>query len=204
MQCCILPMQEMKTWSPRAKMSLWLSSSSPRGINSQFEKLQDGVTCATLMTQQNDLQSTHINRVMLQHWWANADLQIIFDIWACARYVANYASKDDPRSPAAVAALALSCWCAADMLLTCCCHRVRSISWLYRSASELPDTVYVASTRMQTTVTYTITKNQTCTCTWSNFPRGECMNLTAQVWHTQLQHLEADAKWMQLEQFLSQ
>ena len=102
------------------------------------------------------------------------------------------------------AELLMCCWHAADMLLTCCCHRVQSISWLYRSASELPDTVYVASTRMQTTVTYTITKNQTCTCTWSNFPRGECMNLTAQVWHTQLQHLEADAKWMQLEQFLSQ
>ena len=98
MQCCILPMQEMKTWSPRAKMSFWLSSSSPRGINSQFKKLQDGVTCATLTIQRNDLRSTHINQVMLQHWWANADLQIIVDIWACARYVANYASKDDPRS----------------------------------------------------------------------------------------------------------
>ena len=56
----------------------------------------------------------------------------------------------------------VSCSTSAE-LLTCCYHHVRSISWLYRSASELPDTAYVASTRMQTTITYTITKNQTHT-----------------------------------------
>ena len=37
-------------------------------------------------------------------------------------------------------------------LLTCCCHRVRCISWLYGSASELLDIAYVASARMCTTV----------------------------------------------------
>jgi len=43
-------------------------------------------------------------------------------------------------------------WSASAELLTCCCHCVQCISWLYGSASELLDTAYVASARMRTTV----------------------------------------------------
>ena len=38
---------------------------------------------------------------MLQHWRANIDIQIIVDITACARYLAKYVSKSEPRSKAA-------------------------------------------------------------------------------------------------------
>ena len=59
----------------------------------QFEKFQDGTIRATLTTQRNDPQINSHNRVMLQHWRANVDLQIIVDAQACARYMAKYASK---------------------------------------------------------------------------------------------------------------
>ena len=37
---------------------------------------------------------------MIQHWRANVDLQIIVDVDACARYMAKYATKGEPRSQA--------------------------------------------------------------------------------------------------------
>ena len=45
---------------------------------------------------------------MLQHWRANVDLQIIVDVQACARYMAKYASKGEPRSQA-VSSIFKSC-----------------------------------------------------------------------------------------------
>lgn len=63
-----------------------------------FEKLQDGSIRATLTTQRNDPRVNSHNRLMLQHWRANVDMQIIVDVHACARYMAKYATKGEPRS----------------------------------------------------------------------------------------------------------
>ena len=57
----------------------------------QFEKLQDGSVRALLTTQRNDPRVNSHNRIMIQHWRANVDLQVIVDVKACARYVAKYA-----------------------------------------------------------------------------------------------------------------
>ncbi len=43
------------------------------------------------------------NRLLLQNWRANVDLQIIIDTLACARYLAKYAAKGEPRSQGASA-----------------------------------------------------------------------------------------------------
>ena len=37
---------------------------------------------------------------MLQHWQANVALQVIVDVTACARYMAKYVSKSEPKSKA--------------------------------------------------------------------------------------------------------
>lgn len=66
----------------------------------EFEKLQNGTVRATLITRRNDPRVNSHNRVMLQHWRANVDLQIIVDVEACARYMAKYAAKSEPRSKA--------------------------------------------------------------------------------------------------------
>ncbi len=63
-----------------------------------FEKLQDGTIRATLTTRRNDPRVNSHNRVMLQHWRANVDLQVIVDVHACARYMAKYAAKGEPQS----------------------------------------------------------------------------------------------------------
>ena len=43
---------------------------------------------------------------MLQNWYANLDLQIIIDVEACARYMAKYAAKSEPKSMSAAAIFA--------------------------------------------------------------------------------------------------
>ena len=64
----------------------------------EFEKLDSGMIRTTLITQRNDPRVNSHNRVMLQHWRANVDVQIIIDVEACARYMAKYAAKAEPRS----------------------------------------------------------------------------------------------------------
>lgn len=61
----------------------------------EFEKLDNGTVRATLKTKRNDPRLNSHNRVMLQHWRANVD---IVDVEACARYMAKYAAKGEPRS----------------------------------------------------------------------------------------------------------
>ena len=63
-----------------------------------FEKLTDGSIRTTLTTKRNDPRVNSHNRLQLQHWRANVDLQIIVDVQACARYMAKYAAKGEPRS----------------------------------------------------------------------------------------------------------
>lgn len=64
----------------------------------KFEKLDNGTVRATLETKRNDSRLNSHNRVMLQHWRANVDLQIIVDVQACARYMTKYAAKGECRS----------------------------------------------------------------------------------------------------------
>lgn len=65
-----------------------------------FERLGDGTIRATLTTKRNDPRVNSHNRLLLQNWRANVDLQIIVDIQACARYMAKYVAKGEPRSQA--------------------------------------------------------------------------------------------------------
>ncbi len=64
----------------------------------EFERLDSGIIRATLRTHRNDPRVNSHNRVMLQCWRANVDLQVIVDVDACARYMAKYAAKGEPRS----------------------------------------------------------------------------------------------------------
>lgn len=63
-----------------------------------FERLENGSIKATLTTKRNDPRVNSHNRLMIQHWRANVDIQMIIDASACARYMTKYASKSEPRS----------------------------------------------------------------------------------------------------------
>ena len=65
-----------------------------------FEQLSSGDIRATLTTKRNDPRLNSHNRLMLQNWRANVDLQVIVDMTACARYMAKYVSKCEPHSKA--------------------------------------------------------------------------------------------------------
>jgi hypothetical protein len=54
-----------------------------------------------LVTRRNDERLNSHNRVMLENWRANVDLQVIIDEKACARYMTKYAAKGEPRSKSA-------------------------------------------------------------------------------------------------------
>ena len=54
-----------------------------------------------LVTQRNDPRVNSHNRLLLQNWRANVDIQIIVDVDACARYMAKYVAKGEPRSQSA-------------------------------------------------------------------------------------------------------
>ena len=69
---------------------------------------------ATLATRRNDGRINSHNRVMLQHWRANVDLQAIVDTDQCMRYMAKYATKGDPRSQ------------SASEILTACVNRLEN------------------------------------------------------------------------------
>ena len=76
----------------------------PRPTSSEsmisFERLADGTVRATLTTKRDDPRVNSHNRLLLQNWRANVDIQIIIDVQACVRYMAKYASKGEPRSQA--------------------------------------------------------------------------------------------------------
>ena len=61
-----------------------------------------------LLTRRNDERLNSHNRVMLENWRANVDLQVIVDEKACARYMTKYAAKGEPRSKSASEILKLS------------------------------------------------------------------------------------------------
>ena len=61
-----------------------------------------------MVTKRNDERMNSHNRVMLENWRANVDLQVIVDENACARYMTKYAAKGEPRSKSASEILKLS------------------------------------------------------------------------------------------------
>lgn len=71
-----------------------------------FEELSNCTVRATLSTKRNDPRLNSHQRLMLQNWRANVDLQIIIDVEACARYMAKYAAKGEPKSMSATAIFA--------------------------------------------------------------------------------------------------
>ena len=58
----------------------------------------DGIIRATLLTKRNDPRLNSHSRLLLQNWRANVDLQVVVDVHACARYMAKYVAKAEPRS----------------------------------------------------------------------------------------------------------
>ena len=66
----------------------------------EFEKLSNGTIHAVLTTKRNVPCVNSHNCLMLQHWRANVDIQIIVDVDDCVRYTAKYAAKGEPRSQA--------------------------------------------------------------------------------------------------------
>lgn len=78
-------------------MPVCLPSPTTAGINPlEFEKLPDGTVRASLTTKRNDSWLNTHNRLMIQHWCTNVDLQIIVDADACARYMASMPRNASP------------------------------------------------------------------------------------------------------------
>ena len=76
----------------------------PKEVQTQttltFEQLPNGKVKATLTTKRNDPRVNSHNRMMLQNWRANVDIQVIIDVTACVHYMAKYVSKAEPKSKA--------------------------------------------------------------------------------------------------------
>ena len=65
-------------------MPIQLPSSTTAASTLEFEKLPDGRVRASLTTKRNDPRLNSHNCLMIQHWRANVDLQIIVDVDTCA------------------------------------------------------------------------------------------------------------------------
>ena len=54
---------------------------------------------AKVTTKRNDPRLKNQQRLQLQDWRANSDIQVVINYNVCVEYLAKYASKDEPRSP---------------------------------------------------------------------------------------------------------
>lgn len=63
-----------------------------------FEQMSNDHIRATLLTKRNDPRVNSHNRLLIQNWRANVDIQIIVDADGCANYLAKYAAKGEPPS----------------------------------------------------------------------------------------------------------
>ena len=54
---------------------------------------------AKIITKRNDSRVNNHQRLQLQGWRANCDIQVVIDYHACLEYLTKYASKGEPRSP---------------------------------------------------------------------------------------------------------
>lgn len=53
---------------------------------------------ANITTRRNDSRLNNHQRIQLQGWRANCDIQVVIDYHACVEYLSKYASKGEPRS----------------------------------------------------------------------------------------------------------
>ena len=54
---------------------------------------------AKIITKRNDSRLNNNQRLQLQGWRANCDIQVVIDHYACVEYLTKYAAKGEPRSP---------------------------------------------------------------------------------------------------------
>ena len=54
---------------------------------------------AKIVTKQNDSRLNTHQRLQLQGWRANCDIQVVIDHYACVKYLTKYAAKGEPRLP---------------------------------------------------------------------------------------------------------
>ncbi|CAN0376138.1 unnamed protein product, partial [Ascophyllum nodosum] len=64
----------------------------------EFHELDNGGVKANLVTRCNDGNMNSHNRVLLQNWRANVDLQLLLDWEDALRYMVKYVSKQEKRS----------------------------------------------------------------------------------------------------------
>ena len=51
------------------------------------------------MTKRNDSRLNNHQKLQLQGWRANCDIQVVIDHYTCVEYLTKYAAKGEPRSP---------------------------------------------------------------------------------------------------------
>ena len=54
---------------------------------------------AKIVTKRNDSRLNNNQRLQLQGWRANCDIQVVIDHYACVEYLTKYAAKGEPKSP---------------------------------------------------------------------------------------------------------
>ena len=54
---------------------------------------------AKIVTKRNDAMLNNHQKLQLQGWRANSDIQVVIDHYACVEYLTKYAAKGEPRSP---------------------------------------------------------------------------------------------------------
>jgi len=54
---------------------------------------------AKIVTKRNDSRLNNNQRLQLQSWRANCDIQVVIDHYACVEYLTKYAVKDEPSTP---------------------------------------------------------------------------------------------------------
>ena len=77
----------------------------PRPLKSEtkieFEELPSKRICAKIVTKRNDPLINSHNKLLLQYWRANVDVQAIVDIEDCVRYMTKYTAKAETKSQTA-------------------------------------------------------------------------------------------------------
>ena len=54
---------------------------------------------ARIVTKRNDTRLNNHQRIQLQGWRANCNIQVVIDQYACIEYLSKYAAKGEPKSP---------------------------------------------------------------------------------------------------------
>ncbi len=100
---------DMTISSSIARLEAILNSQGPKIFcaEEQYEYLRILSGCiyfdtpcrAKIVTKRNDSRLNNHQRLQLQGWRANCDIQVVIDHYACVEYLIKYAAKGEPRSP---------------------------------------------------------------------------------------------------------